>query len=244
MENTTKYTLLPDELIPGKPDHDPNITYIKRTIKEVTLEADNQREKTTISEIKRIRLTKIGTKGIKERSEIAKFGQCAQQSRGTVEAGIVRVDNEYRIVDRKKAVFQESLKEKLKTNTSGVTKKDLLERMLNEQEKERMIKEEKISQKTTDNKYKRRKRDAKETDIKITGFDMRLEEQDLIEIFEKVGPVSRCIIIRDKNNRNIKRNIAYLEFRATLHVPEAIEKYNNKTVGNSVFIVCRPNDDE
>lgn len=235
-------TLIPDEII-VKPEKDPNITYIKRTV--IIKDELEEVEKQVISEIKRTKVSKIGTFGIKKRMEIPKFGQCAKQSRGTVEPGIVRVDNEYKIVNRKLAVHQETLKDKFKTSTQEFTKENLMEKMLLDKERERKL----LLEKTAHHSYyfrdnrTRRKYESKETDIKITGFDMRLNELDLMKIFDKIGTVKRCCIVRDKKDRNIKRNIAYLEFENTIHVDEAIEYYNNRTIGNSVFIVCRPEDD-
>ena len=234
---------LPDEIIPAKPLQDPNITYIKRIIKLID---DGENSEThQIFEIKRTKVPKKGTIGIKERMEIKKFGVCVDQSRGNVESGVVRIDNETKIVDRKKMVVQESLKEKIKSQQTGdkYTKDDLMNRMIAEQERERKTKVEIMFQNSQDDRKKKRRRDPKLTDIKITGFQMNKEEQDLMTMFEKIGRVRRCIILRDKNDRSKKRNIAYLEFEQTCHVQQAIDEFNNHIDGNSVMSVCRPEDD-
>lgn len=232
-------TLVSDEIIKEETDKDGNLVYIiKRKEKIVDKTNEEDEIRFVISEIKKTKVLKKGTIGIKQRAEIHKFGDCKTQSRGTVEAGLIRQDNEVKIANRKKVVYQEGLKEKLKTSSIMTGKEDLIKKMLDEQERKRNQNKE-ISiyeQQKID-----RQREAKETDIKIMGFNMRCEEIDLIELFSKVGPVRKCKILRDKITK-AKRNIAFLEFHQTTHVEEAIKKYNDKTVGGCVLMVSRPND--
>lgn len=243
MDITTEvHKLLRDEFIEEKKEKEGLVTYIRRIV-EVTDKTQEQDEKHyLVSDIKRIKVTKIGTEGIKSRMNIPKFGVCESQKRGVVEGGTTRIDNEVKITNRKKAVYQEGLKERLKQSTVTSTKEALEEKMLDEIERKRKENIAKISSAPDDFK-KKKPREAKETDIKITGFNMRCDENDLMNLFENVGPVKKCIILRDRVT-NKKRNIAFLEFRETYHVELAIEKYNNKTVGGCVLIVCRPADDE
>ena len=234
-------TYLPDEIIEDKNCKDPNTTTIKRIV--LLRDTGDDSEKVQTSIIKRTKVLKEGTKGIKERSEFAKFGLCEGQNRGIIESGIVRVDNDIKIINRKQAQFQESLLSKLKNNSNNITKEVLMEKMINEQEKERKNMIDMMNQNTYQNDKKKLKpRACKDTDIKVTGFDMRCEEKDLMEIFEKVGRVRRCTILRDRIDRTKKKNVAYIEFESTMHVEEAIREYDNKTVGLSVLNVCRPNE--
>lgn len=230
-----------DEIL-NKKDKDPNITYIKRIVNIINKSDGSEKQQTL--EIKRTKLIKTGTEGIKKRTEMKKFGVCTGQERGTVESGIVRIDNPVKIFDRKTAYNQDSLKEKLKTN-KNMSKEELMTRMLEEQEKERKIMIEKMNQNTFINdRDNKRKREAKDTDIKITGFDMRLEEEDIFKLFDdKIGGVRHVRILRDRKDRKIKRNIAYLEFHQSANVQLAIDMFHEKTVGNSVLCVCRPQDD-
>ena len=239
-----KFTHLPDELIENKHDKDPNVLFYKRVV--ILQDQGDDSVKHHICEIKRTKVTKIGSVGVKKRMEIPKFGISAGQTRGTVESGIIRMDQEMKIVDRKKACFQESLKEKLKGGNNSISKEDFMQKMIAEQERDKKVIIEKLNQNVNPftKKARMKKREVKETDVKITGFNLRCEESDLIELFEKVGRVKRCIILRDRLNRSIKRNIAYLEFEDSINVAFAIDKYNNITVGNSVLNVCRPADDE
>ena len=196
-----KYEAIKEEVIQEKIEKGRKIQIVRRTVKITNLVAEEgaETERLIVSEIKRYEITSKGTPGIKERMEIPKFGDCVNQKRGTVESGIVRIDGEQRIVDRKKNVFDEGLKQKLRSSGGDITKEELEKKMIEEIEKKR-----------ADNAFKpqvyddrsRGRHEYKETEIKITGFDKRCDEADLKKVFEKVGKVRRCRILRDRLTGN------------------------------------------
>ncbi len=237
--STVTRKLISDEIIKEEKDKDGNIvTTIKRKEQLIDPTSETNEKRFIISEIKRTKIIKIGTFGIKQRAELPKFGLCENQSRGTVENGIIRLDNEVKITNRKKAVYQEGLKDRLKSSNAAINKEELEKKMFEEMERKKM----QISEKPKFEENKRTYREAKDTDIKITGFNMRCDEKDLILLFENVGEVHKCRILRDKITKK-KRNIAFLEFKNSIDVEEAIKRYDNKSVGGCVLMVCRPGDD-
>lgn len=215
------------------------VSFLIRT-EQVTEEDEKGDDRTflLISEIKRTKIIKKGTMGMKERSEIKKFGLCSGQLRGTIESGVVRIDNEIKITNRNKQVYHEGLKEKLRSTGFMKSKEDLIRKMNEENEK----KANKQSETKNELDSKKKMRQSKETDVKITGFNMTFDEHDLMKLFTKVGEVKKCIILKDRIT-GAKRNIAFLEFRQTYSVQKAIDRFDNRTVSGCVMIVSRPSDE-
>lgn len=237
--NKVSYQTLSEEKIREEIDNGNLVEYMKRRIKCTELIDDEEKQSILISDIKRYEVPKKTTPGIKERLLIPKFGLCTGQAQGSIENGIVRNDAECRIVNRKKQVYNEGLKERLKNSTDIATKEEFLRRMLEEQEKKRN--DNAFKQVGLEEKKIKRRRD-RPASIKITGFSKRCEEEDLRKLFSEVGDVGGVHILRDRVTGE-KRGIAFLHFRQTAHIQEAIDRFDNKTIGNSVWQVCKVDED-
>lgn len=216
-----------------KKSNDPNTEFYKRVI---TLEKFDGTKYEIHQEVKKIKDKRQGTKGVADRMKIVKFGDCAGQSRGTLEEGIIRREEEIRIVDRKKEVYQEGLREKFKKKAK-LDKETLWNQMEEEKQRERKENMHKIN--PEHDKEKSKPREAKDTDIKVTGFNPSYEEFHLKDLFSKVGMVRRVRIVRDKHTK-AKKSLAYLEFYQDTHVQEAIDRFHDRTVGGCVLCVTRP----
>ena len=228
-----------DEILHNKSDD--KTTYIKRVINRKERIENEQFDVVQTLEIKKTKKTIKGTLGMVERTKIKKFGECEGQSRGQVEVGIVREDTDCRLVDRIKAVYQESLKDKLASGNKDMSKDEIVERILEEMDYERQMRNKMNTKKEVN---ERKERTYKDSEIKISGFDMTYDENDLIKIFSAVGDVKKCIILRARKDRSRKLNIAYLTFHQSIHVKEAITKFDNTDSGMGTMRVCRPKDDE
>lgn len=227
-----------DEILTKKSDD--KTTFIKRVINKKERIENELYDVIQTLEIKKTKKLIKGTLGMKERTKIEKFGECKGQSRGHVEVGIVREDTDCKLIDRIKSVYQESLKDKLASDNKDMTKDKILEKILQEIDMERDMRNKMNSKKEVNEKKTRTFRD---TEIKITGFDMIFNEEDLIEKFKTVGDVKKCIILRAKKDRSRKLNIAYLTFFQSIHVDEAINKFDNTDSGMGTMRVCKPIDD-
>jgi RNA recognition motif-containing protein len=171
-------------------------------------------------------------KEVAERMKIPKFGQCAGQPRGALEAGVIMISKEeVKIINRLTDVEQD-LKDKL-LGSINKTKDSFLKEMIDAKDRENRERIEKLysSQKPVLKRYQKR-----ENSIKVSGFNPRYNEDDLRKIFEQAGRVRKIYIPRDRVTGEY-RNFAFIEYEQSLSMKEAIERFNDYAVDECVLNV-------
>jgi hypothetical protein len=165
--------------------------------------------------------------------KLPKFGLCSGQPRGSLEPGIIIVSKEeVKIIDRKKDIEQD-IGDKLRDAIND-RKMIVLREMKDARERENREKLAKLfstSKATTARKYNKR-----ENAIKVSGFNPTYTDRDIREVFEKVGRLKRVTIPRDWNT-GLNKNFAFIEFDQTIHVKDAVEKFNDAAVDGCVLQV-------
>lgn len=177
------------------------------------------------------------TQDMADRLKIKKFGICQDQPRGYLEAGIVmHQKEEVRIVDRFNNV-ERDMKEKLKESINR-KKEHILKEMIDKKKSEQ---EERIKKMygNIEAKELKKKNFNNENTIKITGYPPYYDKDQLQELFEHYGEIRRITIpldiITGKN-----KPFAYIDYKQSQSVAEAISELNDSAVEMCVLSVTRP----
>jgi RNA recognition motif-containing protein len=191
------------------------------------------------SDIKKMREKKIMKKEIAERMKIPKFGACAGQPRGSLEAGVILISKEeVKIVNREKDV-ELDMKERLIDSISS-KKRNVLREMQDIKEKEKQQKLALLFSSTKAATMIKRNR-PRENSIKVSGFNPSYKEDDLWRIFEKVGRVRKVYIPKDFYTGAFK-NFAFVDFEQSASVKDAVERFNDEAVDSCVLNVTKADD--
>ena len=178
------------------------------------------------SEIRKKKIKKEMLPSVIERMSWQKFGLVKGQPRGTLEPGIIVTSKEeFHIIDRQNQIEQD-LGDKLKDSINNKKMMVLKEMKENKDREQR----EKLAALSNSKKQQRviRKRNRDGT-IKVTGFNPNYGPEQLVNIFQKAGPVKRCTMP--------SKNFAFIEFEQTIHAIDAYNKFNDETVDNCVLRV-------
>jgi RNA recognition motif-containing protein len=172
-----------------------------------------------------------------ERLQIKKFGICQDQPRGYLEAGIVmHQKEEVRIVDRFNNV-ERDMKEKLKDSINR-KKEHILKEMI---EKKKSEQEERLRKMygNVDAKKTIRRTYNNENTIKVQGYPPSYGREDLERLFSVIGEIKKINIPVDINTGKNKP-FAYIDFKQSISVNEAISRMDDYAVGVCVLSVSRP----
>jgi RNA recognition motif-containing protein len=186
-----------------------------------------------VSDIKKKKEKKEVTKEVAARMKIPKFGACASQPRGSLEPGIIVISKEeVRIMNRKTDV-ERDIGDKLRDAIND-KKMIVLREMKDARERENKEKLAKLFNTSKTQVVKRQY--TRVNAIKISGFNPTYNDKDIRELFEKVGRVRRVTIPRDWNT-GLNKNFAFIEFDQTIHVKDAVNRFNDKAVDGCVLNV-------
>ena len=178
------------------------------------------------SEIRKKKIKKEMLPSVIERMSWKKFGLVEGQPRGTLEPGIIVTSKEeFHIIDRQNQIEQD-LGDKLKDSINNKKMMVLKEMKENKDREQR----EKLAALSNSKKQQRvvRKRNRDGT-IKVTGFNPNYGPEQLVNIFQKAGPVKRCTMP--------SKNFAFIEFEQSIHAKDAFEMFNDETVDGCVLRV-------
>jgi hypothetical protein len=178
------------------------------------------------SEIRKKKIKKEMLPSVIERMSWQKFGLVKGQPRGTLEPGIIVTSKEeFHIIDRQNQIEQD-LGDKLKDSINNKKMMVLKEMKENKDREQR----EKLAALSNSKKQQRvvRKRNRDGT-IKVTGFNPNYGPEQLVNIFQKAGPVKRCTMP--------SKNFAFIEFEQSIHAKDAFEMFNDETVDGCVLRV-------
>jgi RNA recognition motif-containing protein len=204
------------------------VTYVTRDLNQFKI----------VSNIKKTKEKKKVKQEVAERIKIPKFGICAGQPRGALEAGVIMISREeVRIINRQTDVEQD-LKDKL-LGSINKTKDNFLKEILEAKKKEEQEKIDKLfsnTQKTvTKRTYKR------ENSVKVSGFNPKYTEVDLRRIFEKAGRIKKIYIPKDFYTGENK-NFAFIDYEQSLGMKTALEEFNDFSADNCVLTVVAAED--
>jgi len=192
-----------------------------------------------VSDIRKTKEKKKVKKEIAERSKIPKFGLCKGQPRGSLETGVIMVSREeVRIINRETDIEQD-MKDRLLDSINN-RKKNVLKEMQDAKEREN---QEKLAKLFSSNKPTIVKKiRQRENSVRVSGFNPSYKENDLMELFSKVGPIKRVFIPKDFNTGQNK-NFAFIDFFQSIHVRSAVEMLNDAAIDQCVLSVA-PADDK
>jgi RNA recognition motif-containing protein len=214
------------------------IKIIQEFVERVTLVTRDMNQYKITSNIKKIKEKKKVKKEVAERINIPKFGICAGQPRGALEAGVIMISREeVRIINRQTDVEQD-LKDKL-LGSINKTKDNFLKEILEKRKKDEEDKINKLF--NTTQKAIPKRTYKRENSIKVSGFNPKFREDDLREVFEKAGRIKKIYIPRDFNTGEYK-NFAFIDFEQSLGMKTAIEDFNDKAVAGCVLNVVAAED--
>ena len=203
-------------------------------VQRVTIYTKDSIDYKVTSDIKKTKEKKTIKKEMAERMKIPKFGACAGQPRGSLEAGVIMVSKEeVKIINRENEV-ESDMKEKLLDSINS-RKKNVLREMQEIKEKE---KQQKLAQLFSANKpvVAPKRQRTRENSIKVSGFNPRYTEEDLQRLFEKCGMVRKVYIPRDFYSGQY-RNFAFIDFQQSISVNNAIEMYNDAAEDECILSV-------
>jgi hypothetical protein len=203
-------------------------------VQRVTIYTKDSIDYKVTSDIKKTKEKKTIKKEMAERMKIPKFGACAGQPRGSLEAGVILVSKEeVKIINRENEV-ESDMREKLLDSINS-RKKNVLREMQEIKEKE---KQQKLAQLFSANKpvVPPKRQRTRENSIKVSGFNPRYTEEDLQRLFEKCGMVRKVYIPRDFYSGQY-RNFAFIDFQQSISVNNAIEMYNDAAEDECILSV-------
>jgi hypothetical protein len=181
-----------------------------------------------VSDIVKKKINKNVTTAVAEHMQWKKFGKVKNQKRGNLEPGIVDSSKEEIHIINRKVDIEQDLADKFKDSIIN-RKNRILTEIKEQKDKENKEKLEAFS-KTIGNKYTKRQtnRKSKLGVIKIAGYNPNFTAEQLTKVFLKIGKVKSCVMFR---------NCSYIRFEQTLHAKDAVEMFDNKTVGGCVLRV-------
>jgi len=203
-------------------------------VQRITIYTKDSNDYKVTSDIRKTKEKKTIKKEVAERMKIPKFGACAGQPRGSLEAGVILVSKEeVKIINRETDV-ETDMKEKLLDSINS-RKKNVIREMQEIKEKE---KQQKLAQLFSANKpaVAVKKSRARENSVKVSGFNPRYTEDDLYRLFEKCGRVRKVYIPRDFYTGQY-RNFAFVDFEQSISVKTAIDVYNDAAEDECILIV-------
>jgi len=203
-------------------------------VQRVTIYTKDSIDYKVTSDIKKTKEKKTIKVEMAERMKIPKFGACAGQPRGSLEAGVIMVSKEeVKIINRENEV-ESDMREKLLDSINS-RKKNVLREMQEIKEKE---KQQKLAQLFSANKpvAPPKRQRTRENSIKVSGFNPRYTEEDLQRLFEKCGMVRKVYIPRDFYSGQY-RNFAFIDFQQSISVNNAIEMYNDAAEDECILSV-------
>lgn len=169
--------------------------------------------------------------------KMPKFGLCAGQPRGSLEAGIVVVSKEeVGIIDRTNNFeldFKDKIKEKKENMKCSALREQFENKAIEARNKANLLNA------PVETKQINKIRD-RDSSIKVTGFHPKTDEEKLAKLFDKAGPVKKVFIPKDSLGR--RRNFAIIDFDQSIHVALAVKMFNDTDYENCVLDVKPAND--
>ena len=203
-------------------------------VQRITLYTKDSIDYKVTSDIKKTKEKKTIKKEMAERMKIPKFGACAGQPRGSLEAGVILVSKEEVKITNRENEVESDMREKLLDSINS-RKKNVLREMQEIKEKE---KQQKLAALFSANKpvVPPKRPRTRENSIKVSGFNPRYTEEDLQKLFEKCGMVRKVYIPRDFYSGQF-RNFAFIDFQQSISVNNAIEMYNDAAEDDCILSV-------